>query len=585
MINIFFPGRHALVSLMVIFCCLLSGVKNAFSENLLIVGNSLTKHSPAPEKGWTANWGMAASSADKDFVHLLVKKLEAHTTSKIDFSIIPGHPVEKAFFNEADYKLPDGTDVTYDYIVLEIGDNIDFTHPLKDTFQHRYRELIDKLKIKLGKNGVLVCLGKWWSNDFIDNQIRSACETGKGKFVSLKPISLRIESKASHERQFTDEGVGNHPGDWAMREISEAVFCALSECKSTGIHGARQVDIGMFYFPGWHSQSKYWKDLKGLPDSRSPNVPWPEREPLLGYYSEEDIKIAEQHIEWASQYDITFFAYDWYWDGKSTFLNHAIDNYIKASNNSKLKFSLLWANHSDVPRNLQEFDDMVTYWLKHYLAHPQYYRINEKPVIFVFSRDQLETVAKKFGWSANTLIKRADGLARSSGFPGIYFVATTDTRPSDDLEAHLTEQGFSAYTGWCNVGAQSKRDAVDYQVMVDAYLDSYDAAAKTKGNLLYIPPVSPGRDSRPWLGRNAQVRTDATPIKFRSMLQGAKALIDSHKNGVIPLVMIQSWNEWGEGAYIEPSKKWGFGYLNEIQNILGKCGLQIGKLCSPTTLK
>ncbi|MDD2947529.1 MAG: hypothetical protein PHV80_01630 [Rugosibacter sp.] len=70
------------------------------------------------------------------------------------------------------------------------------------------------------------------------------------------------------------------------------------------------TDVGVFYFPGWHSKSSYWNDLKGLPGSRSPNVPWPDRVPLLGHYAEEDIKVAEQHIDWASQYGITFFAYD-----------------------------------------------------------------------------------------------------------------------------------------------------------------------------------------------------------------------------------------------------------------------------------
>lgn len=330
------------------------------------------------------------------------------------------------------------------------------------------------------------------------------------------------------------------------------------------------TDIGIYYFPGWHSKSSYWNDLKGLHDSRSPNVPWPDREPLLGHYAEEYIKVAEQHIEWASQYGVTFFAYDWYWDGKATSLNHAIDNFLKATNNSKLKFSILWANHTDVPRSLMEFDDMLDYWFKHYLAHPQYFRINKKPVVFVFSSSHLEADAKKFGWSANTLIKRADAMAQAIGLPGIFFVAANDFPPSDYLESYLSGQGFSAYTGWCNIGAMFKPDAVDYQVMVDAYLAYYGAAANTKGRLLYIPPASSGRDSRPWLGKAAAVRTDATPLKFKSMLMGAKALIGSHKEGVMDMVMIQSWNEFGEGAYIEPSKKWGFDYLNAIQDVLGK---------------
>lgn len=333
---------------------------------------------------------------------------------------------------------------------------------------------------------------------------------------------------------------------------------------------ANATDVGVYYFPGWVSKSSYWNDLKGLPGSRSPNVPWPDREPLLGFYPEEDIKVAEQHIAWASQYGITFFAYDWYWNGKSTELNHAIDNYLKASNNSKLKFSLLWANHSEVPRSLKEFDDMVDFWLKHYLAHPQYYRVNDKPVIFVFSNNQLEIDAKKFGWSANKLLKRADELARSSGLPGIFFAATTNAPPIKGFEDELASQGFSAYSGWNYVVSKDRSRVADYQTMVDTYLDFYTTVGGTKGALPYIVPASPGWDSRPWQGADALVRENQTPEKFKQMLLGAKQLVDTRKVGILDIVMIEAWNEFGEGAYIEPTKKWGFKYLKTISDVFRK---------------
>lgn len=330
------------------------------------------------------------------------------------------------------------------------------------------------------------------------------------------------------------------------------------------------TDVGVYYFPGWVSKSGYWNDLKGLPGSRSPNVPWPDREPLLGFYPEEDVKVAEQHIEWASQYGITFFAYDWYWNGKSTELNHAIDNYLNASNNSKLKFSLLWANHSDVPRSLKEFDDMVAFWLKHYLAHPHYYRVNDKPVIFVFSNSQLNVDARKFGWSANTLLKRADDSAQASGLPGIFFVATTNAPPSNGFEDQLASQGFSAYSGWNYVVSKDRSRVADYQAMVDTYQDLYTTVRSTKGALPYIVPASPGWDSRPWQGADALVRENQTPEKFKQMLLGAKQLVDSRKVGILDIVMIEAWNEFGEGAYIEPTKKWGFEYLKTINDVFRK---------------
>ena len=353
--------------------------------------------------------------------------------------------------------------------------------------------------------------------------------------------------------------------------------CLLLLLVASCVATATASEVGVYYFPGWDSKSRNWNDLKGLPDSKSPNVAWPDREPLLGYYAEEDIKVAEQHIEWARQYGVTFFVYDWYWEGETTSANHAIDNFLKASNNSKLRFSMLWANHSKVPRNLKEFDGMVAYWLKHYLVHPQYYRIHGKPVVFIFSNSQLEVNAKKSGWTSSALLKRADEIAHTVGLPGIYFVATTNAKPSNEMESNLLEQGYSAYSGWNYVQSEDKSQVADYQSMVDSYLNFYAAAKGTKGVLSYIAPASPGWDSRPWHGEKAVVRNNPTPEKFMQMLAGAKCLVDSKKDGILDIVMIEAWNEFGEGAYLEPTKKWGFEYLQTINDVFHKSDLKIIK--------
>ncbi len=110
----------------------------------------------------------------------------------------------------------------------------------------------------------------------------------------------------------------------------------------------------------------------------------------------------------------------------------------------------------------------------------------------------------------------------------------------------------------------------DYQAMAQTYLDFYIAAKTTKGTLPYIAPASPGWDSRPWNGASAVVRENPTPEKFKQMLLGAKQLIDSNKTGIPNIIMIEAWNEFGEGAYIEPTKKWGFEYLKTIRDVFGK---------------
>ena len=339
--------------------------------------------------------------------------------------------------------------------------------------------------------------------------------------------------------------------------VIASALCVATACPASAI------DIGVYYYPGWQSTYINWKDIKGTADSRSPGIPWPDRAPLLGYYPEEEPWVAEKHIAWAAQYGITFFAYDWYWNGSKPEYDHALKNYLQARNRNSLKFSLLWAYHLAMLQNKQEFDGMVAYWLNNYFNQPTYYRIDDKPVLFIFSYDQLEANAKAIGETTQTLLARANNSAKLGGYKGIYFIVTTNAKPGDDIEKFFLGTGFNAYTGWNYVESNGLKTD-DYDVMVNGYLNYYAAAAQTAKRLPYIVPASPGWDSRPWSGNSAVVRTNPTPDKFGRMLSGAKQLMDSNTN-IPKILMIEAWNEFGEGSYIEPTKKWGFSYLETIK--------------------
>ncbi len=329
---------------------------------------------------------------------------------------------------------------------------------------------------------------------------------------------------------------------------------------------AGSYDVGVYYFPGWHSKSANWKDIKGEPGSLSPGKPWRERFPLLGFYPEEEGWVAEKHIEWASSYGIDFLAYDWYWDGKIPLRDHAINAYLRAKNREKLKFCIMWANHTEVPRTLEEFTRLIDFWIDNYFKTPGYYSFEGKPLVFIFSWGLLHTNARRFGESGAKLIARANQIAKGKGLKGLYFIAMSNERPDLMWAREFAHQGFSAYTGWNYVVGNSEL-RLDYEVMVDTYLEFYEVAKKANGILPYIIPTSPGWDSRPWHGDKAYVRENPSPQKFERMLQGAKNLALQPGHGP-KVIMIESWNEFSEGSYIEPTQHWGFKYLESIKRIL-----------------
>ena len=58
-----------------------------------------------------------------------------------------------------------------------------------------------------------------------------------------------------------------------------------------------------------------------------------------------------------------------------------------------------------------------------------------------------------------------------------------------------------------------------------------------------------------------------TPDSFMSLLLSAKKYVKTHPSQP-PLIVINAWNEWVEGSYLEPDMKWGYGYLEAVKKVI-----------------
>ena len=317
------------------------------------------------------------------------------------------------------------------------------------------------------------------------------------------------------------------------------------------------VEVGAYYFPGWDSAAR-WQPLRNFP----------ERKPVLGWYREGSPEVADWQIKWAVEHGITFFAYDWYWSQGTRQLEQGLhDGYFNSRYHHLLKFCLLWANHNAANTSSREDCLAVTrYWIANYFRRPEHLSIDGKPVMIIFSTDRLTADLGSAGVKSAFEAMRAE--CRQAGFKGLHLIACIGNA---DAALRAAAEGYDAVTAynWPGLGMTGTSNRAPYETLVPAYREHWDSLIARSPIPLSPLPVCGGWDSRPWHGENNLVRFGRTPELFKRHLLDAKNMLAKipPRPGSPPMILIEAWNEWGEGSYIEPHQEFGFGYLDAIREV------------------
>jgi hypothetical protein len=317
-------------------------------------------------------------------------------------------------------------------------------------------------------------------------------------------------------------------------------------------------EVGVYYFPGWNTDSR-WHPIRRFP----------ERKPALGWYREGDPEVAEWHIKWAVEHGITFFAYDWYWSAGARQLEHGLhQGYFQAPHRHLLKFCLLWANHN--PPKTHSIEDsraVARYWIEHYFRRPEYFRVQGRPLVIMFSPHNLVSDLGVEGTRQALEAMREE--CRRAGLPPVFVAACVG-----GVE-NLAAQGYDAVTAynWPSLGVQNDERRAPYERLLSGYLQQWERL-RDLSPVPVLLPVCGGWDSRPWHGESALVRHGRTPGLFQRHLLDARRLLDtgSARTNLLPAILVEAWNEWGEGSYIEPHQEFDFGYLDAIREVFTGAG-------------
>lgn len=315
----------------------------------------------------------------------------------------------------------------------------------------------------------------------------------------------------------------------------------------------------------------------------------------LGFYDLRLPEVRKMQANLARKAGVTAFCYWHYWFGGGKRLLTRVFDEVLASGEPNFPFCLGWANHSWYAKTWDKSgkDKLLieqTYpgiedarahfdFLLRAFKDRRYLKIDGKPFLFIFDP---RTLPAKY-------IAHFNKWAKEAGFDGVYLVA--NIRPFDSKEEYI-KMGYSAvvinritqysalevgldrykdvisrlkkhlpalfkFHSWTTDNlSRSKPQIADYKALYPTFTTAEECSEDV------IPQLVPQWDHTPRSGVNGTAWIDATPENF---YLHAKQVLDVLRHKKNKTVILKSWNEWGEGNYMEPDTTFGNGFIEALR--------------------
>lgn len=312
----------------------------------------------------------------------------------------------------------------------------------------------------------------------------------------------------------------------------------------------------------------------------------------LGLYDLRVPEVREEQANLAKEYGIEGFCYWHYWFGNGRRILERPFNEVLESGKPDFPFCLAWANetwtgiwHGLNNEILMEQtypgkDDYIAHFncLLKAFKDKRYMKVDDKPIFVVYRPNALPDI--------KLFVDTFQQKAVENGLKGVYLIAT-----NVQIDWNAQANGFDAITpsnhdklayvksdsqirNFYRKQINRKRVSKVFKKVFKKPTHVYEYKEAIKwfvkdedSKSMIYPMVIPNWDNTARSGVNGFVLHNSTPDLFKQVMQKA---INKVKD--LPadnrIVFIKSWNEWAEGNYIEPDRKYGRKYLEVIKELI-----------------
>lgn len=362
-----------------------------------------------------------------------------------------------------------------------------------------------------------------------------------------------------------------------------------------------QSKVIAMYLPQFHEipeNSEFWgkgftdwigvKNAKPIIEGQiQPTVPLNNN-----YYDLSSTDVLRWQANLAKKYGVYGFGFYHYWfSSDKNLLQTPSENYLK-NKDINLNFCFAWDNSSwvrtwsgirgndwaptqDIAEKNEKTEKqqvLVEYkigdikdWRKHFdyllpfFRDERYIKINNKPVFIIFNYDQ----------DIDKMCENWNNWAREYGFSGIEFIFRLNLvhkvntkypvfnyEPSSAFDINLIHYGYLKIKK--DLGLYKTPAIYDYEVIWKRIIKK---AKRNKSNRIYHGALVKFDDT-PRRGNKARIIRGASPDKFKYYMTKLLRISSSQNKR---FVFLTAWNEWGEGAYLEPDTNDGYTYLEALK--------------------
>lgn len=298
----------------------------------------------------------------------------------------------------------------------------------------------------------------------------------------------------------------------------------------------------------------------------------------LGCY---DLRIKEnmqRQIEIAKMYGIYGFSFYYYWFDGERLLEKPLEDFL-ANKDLEFPFSLCWANENWTRRfdgtneailmkqssKLSSYKNVIED-IARFLDDERYIKVNGKKLLTVYRPSLMP--------DAQAVLAYWRDYCRSKGLGELYIIAVKE----NTVETDWLAKGFDAVSEFHpgTLYQNCKNITRDLQYIRRDFAGevfSYEDIVKNKKYFRYnyaklYRAIMPMWDNTARRNHKGMIFQGSTPKLYKKWL---KDIIQEQKERDDlddRLLFVNAWNEWGEGAYLEPDKKYGYAYLNATREAI-----------------